>query len=185
MDKIKNWELLHEKTILKDDWINVSSSSYMANESIIEPFYTFNYPDWVIVVPFTKENEVVLVRQFRPGAGKVTLEFPSGSVDPNDASISSAAERELLEETGYKGVLQDLGKMTVSSSTHKNICHLKLVKDCIKTQEQDLEEKEILESILLTPTELFKKIEEGDFFVGVQVAAFYKACLQLGLLTTN
>jgi ADP-ribose pyrophosphatase len=52
------------------------------------------------VVAVTKENEVVLVRQWRQPLGAFTLELPSGGVDAGE-DAAEAAGRELLEETGY------------------------------------------------------------------------------------
>ena len=63
-------------------------------------FYGLECADWVNVIPFTPEGEVVMVRQYRHGADRVTLEVPGGIVDPGETPAEAAA-RELLEETGY------------------------------------------------------------------------------------
>ena len=41
-------------------------------------------------------------RQFRPPAGKLMLEFPAGLIEPGETPAETA-ERELYEETGYRG----------------------------------------------------------------------------------
>lgn len=58
-----------------------------------------------VLVPLTKEDELILVEQYRiPVNGKV-IELPAGLVgdqgDP-DEPIEIAAHRELIEETGYR-----------------------------------------------------------------------------------
>jgi len=50
--------------------------------------------------------EVLLEKQFRPPAGKVVIEFPAGLVDPGE-TVEECAVRELREETGYVGVVED------------------------------------------------------------------------------
>lgn len=64
-------------------------------------FFGIDAVDWVNIIPLTSEGEVVMVRQFRHGAGRLTLETPGGMVDPGE-SPAEAAARELLEETGYR-----------------------------------------------------------------------------------
>ena len=64
-------------------------------------FYRINSPAWAQIVPVTKERDVVLVRQYRHGASRVTLEMPAGLVDLGE-NPAEAAVRECLEETGYR-----------------------------------------------------------------------------------
>lgn len=63
-------------------------------------FYTIDASDWVNIVALTPDDCVVMVRQYRHGADRVTLETPGGMVDPGETPAQAAA-RELLEETGY------------------------------------------------------------------------------------
>lgn len=64
---------------------------------------TRNYSvcDGVIVIPITSDNEVVLVKQYRPAINDYIYELPSGMVDKGE-DFESAAKRELFEETGLK-----------------------------------------------------------------------------------
>lgn len=55
-----------------------------------------------IVAKIVPENEIVLVRQFRPPAGRMMLEFPAGLIDPGETAETTAV-RELYEETGFTG----------------------------------------------------------------------------------
>lgn len=57
-------------------------------------------PDWVNVVALTAAREIVMVRQYRFGTGRVTLEIPGGMVDRGE-DHGAAARRELAEETGH------------------------------------------------------------------------------------
>jgi 8-oxo-dGTP pyrophosphatase MutT (NUDIX family) len=56
----------------------------------------------IIIAVIKPEDELLLIRQFRPPAGKFMIEFPAGLIDP-DESAAETAVRELAEETGYRG----------------------------------------------------------------------------------
>ena len=55
-----------------------------------------------IIARSVPDDELLLVRQFRPPAGRRMVEFPAGLIDPGE-SASETAVRELYEETGYRG----------------------------------------------------------------------------------
>ena len=55
-----------------------------------------------IVAKIVPDNELVLIRQFRPPAGKLMIEFPAGLIDPGETPEATAV-RELYEETGFEG----------------------------------------------------------------------------------
>lgn len=69
-------------------------------EEMGEPYYTVKVADYVAVLCLTPEQEIVLVKQYRPTVETQTLELPAGTVDPNE-SPENTARRELLEETGF------------------------------------------------------------------------------------
>jgi ADP-ribose pyrophosphatase len=54
----------------------------------------------VVIVALDARKRVLLVRQYRPGAGGELLEIPAGTLEENEDPAPCAA-RELKEETGY------------------------------------------------------------------------------------
>ena len=55
----------------------------------------------VVMVAVKDDDEVLLVKQYRPSVDAMTLEMPAGLIDLGETG-AEAAERELLEETGHK-----------------------------------------------------------------------------------
>jgi 8-oxo-dGTP pyrophosphatase MutT (NUDIX family) len=64
-------------------------------------FHRIQSPTWTQIVPITSDGHVVMIRQYRHGAQRVTLEIPGGLVDLGE-DPAQAAMRECLEETGYR-----------------------------------------------------------------------------------
>lgn len=49
------------------------------------------------------DQHLLMVRQYRYAIGQETLEIPAGELDPQEEPLD-CAERELREETGYRGL---------------------------------------------------------------------------------
>jgi 8-oxo-dGTP pyrophosphatase MutT (NUDIX family) len=64
-------------------------------------FHRIQSPDWVQLLPITAAGDAVLVRQYRHGSQRFTLEIPAGLIEPGE-DPAAAALRECLEETGYR-----------------------------------------------------------------------------------
>jgi len=58
--------------------------------------------DAAAVLPVTPDDQVVLVRQFRPAVRGTITEVPAGILDVDGEDALTAAARELFEETGYR-----------------------------------------------------------------------------------
>src|SRR5512132_3195116 len=58
------------------------------------------FRSWALVVALTKNDEGVLVKQYRHGSCDSLLEFSGGVVEDGEDPVEGA-KRELLEETGY------------------------------------------------------------------------------------
>lgn len=71
----------------------------MSDGRVVSDYFVGVRNDVALVAAFTANDCLVLVRQWKQGAGEITLELPGGIVGHEDAA--AAAARELLEETGY------------------------------------------------------------------------------------
>jgi len=98
-------------------------------------FFTIDADAWVNVVATTARAELVMVRQWRHGARKVTLEIPGGLVDPGEEPAAAAA-RELLEETGFAAPrMRPLGAANPNPALFGNRVHTFLAEDCERVSE--------------------------------------------------
>jgi len=125
-------------------------------------FYVIETPDWCNVIAVTPDDQVVLIRQMRPGVGAVRLEIPGGVIDPGE-DPAAAAVRELREETGYVGAAPELLCVTEPNpATHQNHCHSYLIRDAHPTGERDLDYDELIDVETVPVAELGELIEREE-----------------------
>ncbi|MBF0561647.1 MAG: NUDIX hydrolase [Alphaproteobacteria bacterium] len=65
-----------------------------------KPYYVITESDSIVVLPVTRDGQILLVRQFRPARNHITLEIPAGAIEAGETP-AEAVVRELREETGY------------------------------------------------------------------------------------
>ncbi|MBR2357749.1 MAG: NUDIX hydrolase [Lentisphaeria bacterium] len=70
----------------------------------------------VMILPhIMPDDELVIIRQFRPPTGRYVWETPAGLIDPGE-DPAAAALRELKEETGFSGKITGILPFSFSSS---------------------------------------------------------------------
>lgn len=119
-------------------------------------------PDWVNLVALDANRRSVMVRQYRFGIGRTTLETPAGMVEPGEDSLS-AAKRELLEETGYASERWTcLGAVEPNPAIHDHLCHHWLAEDVLRVQDPTPDDGELIEVELMSEAQIRAAIAAGE-----------------------
>ena len=136
-------------------------------------FYVIESPDWINVIPLTKENEVVLIEQYRHGTGAVSLEIPGGMVDPGEEPPDTAA-RELFEETGYEAAeVLLLGRTRPNPAIQDNWIHTFLARG-VEYRQEPLNQGTERTRVRLVPLERIPSlIREGTIDHALVVVGFH------------
>ncbi|RMD86483.1 MAG: NUDIX domain-containing protein [Candidatus Dadabacteria bacterium] len=133
-----------------------------------------------IIVP-SVEGKLIMIRQYRVGAAKDTLEFPAGLVHMEE-DRQSCAFRELAEETGFLArTLQEVGRVYINPA----ITDLTLsVFFCDsfepERQRRRMEDRNNSTLVACSPSEVRKKILEGEINDAKTITAFF-LCESKGL----
>jgi 8-oxo-dGTP pyrophosphatase MutT (NUDIX family) len=118
--------------------------------------------DWVNMVALDENRRSVMIRQYRFGVGYTTLETPGGMVDPGENS-RQAAERELLEETGYESDKWTyLGAVEPNPAFHNHLCHHWLAENAVQTRPQDLGDGELIRVELMSQADVQGAVQSGE-----------------------
>jgi len=151
---------------------------------IVSPYYVYEFTDWVTAVALTKEQQVILVRQYRHALGEICLEIPGGCVDSGDSDYKSACARELLEETGYRfEQMEFLCNTSANPSTNNNLMHIFLATGGEKIAAQQLDHGEDIEVVLYSIQEVKQLLRENRIIQSMHVTALFYALERLGELS--
>lgn len=172
---VKNWQKLESEikghfrifTIRQDQ----SRSPRTGNT---HNFFILEAKDWVNIIPITSEGKVVMIHQYRHGIEAVTLEIPGGEADPEDSSPAAAAERELLEETGYAvEVVIPIGKVTPNPAFLDNHCHTFLALGAKKVTTPQFDGSEDIAVQEIDLADIPSLVQNGRITHALVIAAFY------------
>jgi ADP-ribose pyrophosphatase len=131
--------------------------------------------DTVAMLALNPLREVILVRQFRPGPEALLLELPGGLIEKHQTP-AEAARAELLEEAGYEGTLNFVGRMFANAYSTRTK-HVFAATDCRRVA--DPEPDEFTEPVLM-PLAEFREHLRGGLLTDVDTG--YRALDHLGLL---
>ena len=172
---IKEWKVLESEYLVRRPWLTARRDRLeLPDGRIIPEYYVLEYPNWVNVIAITKDGQFVMERQYRHAARKISLELPCGVMEEGETPLE-AAQRELLEETGFGGgQWKKLMELSPNPSAMSNTTHCFLAIGLEKIAEQHLDETEELSVLFMTKEEVKRMLNENQSCQALMVAPLYK-----------
>lgn len=158
---VQHWKEISRESVFSKYGRGVEKRVYQLPNGKEADFYlNTSDHDSVACLALTKDNHVVLAKQFRPGPAEILLEMPGGG--PKDGEdLETAIQRELLEETGYRGKVQYVGS-TFSDAYEPRRKNVFCITECEKIAEPMLEDNgESIEVALLSMQEFRDLLRSG------------------------
>jgi len=172
MREIRAWQVLDSEYLVEKPWLRLRQDRIVTGRgAVIDEFHVLEVPTWACVCCLDEDGRLVLIRQYRHGLGRVTLELPAGVIEPSESALGGA-KRELFEETGYTSDdWTALVSFAPEPARHTHQAHCFVARRAKRTGEQSLDELEDLAVETFPTSDLTGLIETGEIIHAVHVAA--------------
>lgn len=169
---------LKKRRIYKGRIVGLREDTVKLSNGVISKREIVEHRGAVAVIAVTKNNELVLVRQFRKPAEKVLLEIPAGMVREGESDMEGA-RRELMEESGYKaGKIRRVFVGYSSPGYSTEVMKFFIATD-LKRSAQNCDVDEIINVRLYPLKECLKMLKKGKIrdnktAIGIMIASLWK-----------
>jgi len=125
-----HWKTLSTREVYRNKWMRLREDVAEMPNGRTTIYGVCEFGQCVGVLPFIDDQHVVMVRQYRyPARENQRWEMPTGGLHP-DETLEQAAQRELMEEIGYRaGSLHWISSYHTSKSVCEEIAHLYIGRD--------------------------------------------------------
>ena len=139
-----------------------------------------DHGDSIVVVPVDKDNQIVLVKQYRKALEAFLLEAPAGGIE-EDETPNDAALRELQEEIGYTSdSIEYMGGFWIAPGFCNEYMHSYIARDLIESQLPP-DEDESIEIVSVPISEIPDLIRSGEIEDAKSISALLMALNLFGL----
>lgn len=172
---MEKWKTIDSEYLHRRPWLTVRKDRVQLPDGRIhDEYYVLEYPSWINVLAVTKDKRYVMVRQYRHGLGEIFTELVAGVVEQSEEPLA-AAQRELMEETGYGNGRWRLN-MVISANpgASNNLTYCYIAEDVELVGEQHLDATEDIEVKVVDEAELRRMLEADEIKQALMAAPLWK-----------
>jgi len=173
-DMVQKWTILKRRMIADYRLFQIEKKKVKSPRTgAAMDVQAIHFPDWVVVLPITSDQTVVMIHQYRHGNEKICLELPGGLVDPDDDSPETTVHRELLEETGYRSKrIVKIGETYPQPAILSNRCIFYLANDVKQVGAMSLDAGEDISLVHIPIDAILSKIKRREIDNAMTILAF-------------
>ena len=164
------WKTLSNREIYQNKWLSLQEDQVELPNGRRSIYGVVTCGDCVGVLPFVDPTTVLLIKQYRYVAKRLTWEMPTGGVHQGE-TIEDAAQRELGEEVAYRaGRLTWLSTYHTSKSVMDETAHLFLGEELVKLK-LDPDETEFIEVRPIPFKQVLQMVLSGEIMDSMTIIA--------------
>ncbi|MDO7853502.1 NUDIX hydrolase [Hymenobacter convexus] len=166
------WKTLRSTLVFDNPWYKLRRDEVeLPNGQVLDDYFVSVRPEVVLTFAVTEAGEVLFVRQYKHGAGRILLELPGGVMDAHETDATAAARRELLEETGYRADdITPLATVFDNPTKDTNRLHFFLARQVRWAAAQHLDPTENIEVVKVPLAEVEALVLNGTVEVSGSIA---------------
>jgi len=166
------WETRERRVAYSCPGFDVVNESVQLPDGTETDFDYLSEPPSVCVLPFTPDDNVVCIEEWRQAVSRISRGLPVGGIEPDDDDLEAAAHRELAEETGYEAErLEPLVSVEPANGIADTRLHVFVADGCRPTAEQQLDHNESIRPTELSFADLTDAVAAGEIHDGRTVLA--------------
>lgn len=183
--KLKPWETTEQEIVFENKWFKIRKRHMQTPAGAELDYFIHEARDSVICVCVNDDNKVLVERQYRPPVEKVSVDYPAGRAEADDASTEAAIRRELLEEVGFTAkTIKQLAVIDSEPGFSIKRTHVFLAQGSID-KEATPEETENIIAEFVEPSEILAMIARGEMACTFCLSATLLAFKELGWLKSE
>lgn len=129
--EVQNWkeERIDGEVLFEGRMLRIERDTVRLPNGLKSSREVVRHPGAVGIIAI-QDGKVLLVRQYRYAITQETLEIPAGKLDSQEVPLD-CAERELREETGYRGTMEHISTFYTTPGFTDELMHLFLAQDLV------------------------------------------------------
>ncbi|MBU1141097.1 MAG: NUDIX hydrolase [Firmicutes bacterium] len=139
----------------------------LPNQNLSQRVY-IKHPGAAAILPITKDNKIILIKQYRYPIHSISLEVPAGKKDNLSEDSYACAMRELEEETGHiSSEMKFLNRIYPCVGYSNEYIDLFIAENCMrKIDPKSMDEDESIESVFFSLSEIKQMIATNQITDG-------------------
>ena len=165
---------VEESAIVFDEFLKIRKERLRVPNQKVHNYFSLVTPSSAVsILAITAQGRFVLNAEYRHPTGETLLGTAGGYLGPDEDPLAGA-ERELLEETGYRAQMYTLlGKAYPYPGISSQCMYYVLASEASKVDTPHLEPCELIQTLERTEEELQSMIASGTPLDGILLAALY------------